>query len=137
MKDCITRDYSLPSLSCRSSPLCATCNVGSVVLTFLPIPSEILQFALVLSRQIRLFSVKFHRKVAHVLAIFRESIYRYFLLNSGLHSQFSKWPASSAGSMLSCKVNGQGSHPTWAIFCYNSLIVFCESVSVSRVRVRH
>jgi len=37
-------------------------------------------------------------------------------VNSGLQSQFTEWPASSAGSVHSCKVNGHGSSPTWAIF---------------------
>jgi len=37
-------------------------------------------------------------------------------VNSGLQSQFTEWPASSAGTVLSCKVNGHGLSPTWAIF---------------------
>ena len=47
------------------------------------------------------------------------SVKIYFRVNSGLRSQFTEWPAGSTDSMLSCKLNGQGSNPTRAIFQFN------------------
>jgi len=42
--------------------------------------------------------------------------YKQMWFISGLRSLFSKWPASSAVSVLSCELNSQGSRPAWAIF---------------------
>jgi len=47
--------------------------------------------------------VKIHGRYASKLGIFRENQCR---VNSGLSSQFTEWPAGSAGSMLSSELNG-------------------------------
>jgi len=59
---------------------------------------------------------------------------------SGLCSLLTEWPTGSAVSVLSCKMNAQGSSPTMANFLlhltFNLIIVFHWSVRVSRVRVQ-
>jgi len=73
--------------------------------------------------------MKFHGKIVHILGIFCEAVFIYSFLNSGLHSSFAVWPASSVGSVLSCKVNGHSSRITWATF----LLHFTNSFFVGRL----
>jgi len=56
--------------------------------------------------------MKIHGRYVGKFLIFCEDLFR---VNSGLHSQFTKWPAVSVDRVLSCKLNGQGSNPTWTI----------------------
>jgi len=79
--------------------------------------------------------VKIHR-CASKFVIFHENL---FGVNSGLRRQFNEWPRGSANSVHSCKLNGQGSNPTWAIFFFFSLIIvfFRGLIRVSRVRILH
>ena len=59
-------------------------------------------------------------------------------LYSGLRSQFSEWPAGSAGNVLSFEVNGQGSRASYGpVLVTFHLQFFRELVRVSRVRVQY